>query len=400
VGDKVLERAAGHACGPYKVPNVEIEARTIYTNNPVCGAMRGFGVNQIAFALEGCLDRLADRIGMDRWALRWRLALEAGDRFGTGQIIDESVGIKATLEALKPHYDRALAEGKHVGIACGVKNTGMGNGLTEIGKVELHVRSSAEICIKTGFTEMGQGHDTVMRQFAAEATGLSEALFTVECDTSVMVDTGMTTASRATYLGGNAILAAVPDLMKELEAVSGDLQALVERRYHGEWVAPDTHAAGTYANDVDPVTHYAFGWASQLAIVNQEGELEEVVAAHDVGRVINPILCEGQIEGGVHMGIGYALSEELVVENGVPDLKFRNLGIIKAKFTPKITCILVEQPDLNGPWGAKGVGEIGLVPTAPAIAAAMQSHDGAWRTRLPMKDSIAARSVGVRQRKK
>jgi xanthine dehydrogenase molybdenum-binding subunit len=400
VGDKVLERAAGHACGPYKVPNVEIEARTIYTNNPVCGAMRGFGVNQIAFALEGCLDRLADRIGMDRWDLRWRLALEAGDRFGTGQIIDESVGIKATLEALKPHYDRAVADGKHVGIACGVKNTGMGNGLTETGKVELHVRSAEEICIKTGFTEMGQGHDTVMRQFAAEATGLSEAIFTVECDTSVMVDTGMTTASRATYLGGNAVLAAVPALIAELKAVDGDVSALIERRYLGEWVAPETHAAGTYSNDIDPVTHYAFGWASQLAIVNAEGELEEVVAAHDVGRAINPILCEGQIEGGVHMGIGYALSEELVVDNGVPDLRFRNLGIIKSRFTPKITCILVEQEDLNGPWGAKGVGEIGLVPTAPAIAAAMQSHDGEWRTQLPIKDSIAAKAVGVRLRKK
>jgi xanthine dehydrogenase molybdenum-binding subunit len=400
VGDKVLERAAGHACGPYKVPNVEIEARTIYTNNPVSGAMRGFGVNQVAFALEGCLDRLADRIGMDRFDLRWKLALEAGDRFGTGQLMDESVGIKATLEAIKPHYDRALAEGKHVGIACGVKNTGMGNGLTEIGKVEFHVRSVAEICIKTGFTEMGQGHDTVMRQFAAETTGLPEALFTVECDTSVMVDTGMTTASRATYLGGNAVLAAVPAFIEELDAVGGDLERLVGRIYCGEWVAPDTHSPGNYADDVDPVTHYAFGWATQLAIVNQDGELEEIVAAHDVGRAINPILCEGQIEGGVHMGIGYALSEELVIKDGVPDLRFRNLGILKSKYTPKITCILVEQPDLNGPWGAKGVGEIGLVPTAPAIAAALQSHDGTWRTQLPMKDTIAARALGVRILKK
>ena len=400
VGDKVLERAAGHACGPYKVPNVDIEARTIYTNNPVCGAMRGFGVNQIAFALEGCLDRLADRIGMDRWALRWKLALDVGDRFGTGQLIDESVGIKATLEAIKPHYDRALSEGKHVGVACGVKNTGMGNGLTETGRVEFHVVSSEEICIKTGFTEMGQGHDTVMRQFASEVTGLPEALFTVECDTSVMVDTGMTTASRATYLGGNAVLATAPSFLAELESVDGELSKLVGRRYRGEWVAPDTHKPGDYDNDIDPVTHYAFGWATQLAIVNQDGELEEVVAAHDVGRAINPILCEGQIEGGVHMGIGYALSEELVVENGVPDTRFRALGILKAKHTPKITCVLVEQPDLNGPWGAKGVGEIGLVPTAPAIAAAMQSHDGIWRDQLPMKDSIAARALGVRVRKK
>ncbi|MEC7241177.1 MAG: selenium-dependent xanthine dehydrogenase [Myxococcota bacterium] len=400
VGDKVLERAAEHACGPYRVPHVDVEARAVYTNNPVGGAMRGFGVNQVTFGLEGCLDRLADRIGMDRWQLRWRLALEEGDRFGTGQLMDASVGIKPTLEAIKPHYDRAKAEGKHVGIACGVKNTGMGNGVVEKGRVELHVRSSQEVCIKTGFTEMGQGHDTVMRQFAAEATGLPEDLFVVECDTSVTVDTGMTTGSRATFLGGNAVLAAAPSLVSELAQAGGALEELVGNCYVGEWVAPDTHKPGDSDDEVNPVTHYAFGWATQLAIVTADGELEEVVAAHDVGRAINPVLCEGQIEGGVHMGIGYALSEELVVEEGVPDTRFRNLGILKARFTPKITCILVEQPDLNGPWGAKGVGEMGLVPTAPAIAAAIQSQDGIWRTRLPMKDSAAARALGVRTRKK
>ena len=395
VGDKVLERAAGHACGPYHVPNVQVEAKTIYTNNPVAGAMRGFGVNQIAFALEGCLDRLAEKLGMDPFDLRYLNALDVGDTFSTGQVMDASVGIRATLLAIKPHYEAARAAGKHVGVACGMKNVGMGNGFEEEGRVELHVRPG-HICIKTGFTEMGQGHDTVMRQFAAESTGLSVETFTVECDTSVMVDGGMTTASRATYLGGNAILAAVPSLISELEQAGGDLSALEGQVYKGIWKAPVTHKPGSYDNDFMPVTHYAFGYATQLAIIGETGLLEEVVAAHDVGRAINPISCEGQIEGAVHMGIGYALSEELLMEGGVPDLRFRALGILKAKHTPRITSILVEEPDLAGPYGAKGIGEIGLVPTAPAIAAAITSHSGTWHNRLPMRDTDAARGVGVR----
>ncbi len=398
VGDKVLERAAGHACGPYKVPHVDVEARTIYTNNPVCGAMRGFGVNQVAWALEGCIDRLAEKLEVDPLALRYQNALEAGDLFGTGQKISASVGIKATLDAVRPYYEQAQKDGKHVGVACGVKNVGMGNGLEEVGRVVFVVRSAGEICIKTGFTEMGQGHDTVMRQFATEATGIPEALFTVECDTTLAVDVGMTTASRATYLGGNAVKAAAPPLMKALEAAGGDLSALVGQHFTGSWVAPPTHKPEESTDQ--PVTHYAYGWATQLAIVDAEGKLEEVVAAHDVGRAINPILCEGQVEGGVHMGIGYALSEELNIDNGVPDLKFRNLGIIKAKDCPKITTLLVEHPDLEGPWGAKGIGEIGLVPTAPAIAAAMHGHDGIWRTKLPMKDTPAGKGVGARVPKK
>jgi selenium-dependent xanthine dehydrogenase len=399
VGDKVLERAAGHACGPYRVAHVDVEARTLYTNNPVCGAMRGFGVNQVAWALEGCIDRLAEKLERDPLELRYQNALNAGDLFGTGQRINESVGIKQTLDAIRPYYDQAKKDGKHVGVACGVKNVGMGNGLAEVGRVVLEVRSGGEICIKTGFTEMGQGHDTVMRQFATEATGLPEEVFTVECDTRVAVDVGMTTASRATYLGGNAVLAAAPGLLAALDNADADLAALTGQSFSGAWEAPMTHKPDDGPTE-NPVTHYAYGWATQLAIIDADGKLEEVVAAHDVGRAINPILCEGQVEGGVHMGIGYALSEELVITDGVPDTKFRNLGIIKAKDCPKITTVLVEHPDITGPWGAKGIGEIGLVPTAPAIGAAMHSHDGIWRTKLPMKDTPAGKGVGARIPKK
>lgn len=398
VGDKVLERAAGHATGPYRVPNVAVEALTVYTNNPVAGAMRGFGVNQTAFALEGCLERLADRLGVDPLELRAKNLLVPGDRFGTGQVMNTGCGVLETLEAVRPYYEAAKAAGKHVGVACGVKNVGMGNGLREVGRVVLEVKSAHEILITTGFTEMGQGHDTAMVIFAAEATGLPAGLFNVVCTTAEAVEVGMTTASRATYLGGNAVLAAAPALREALEDVGGDLGALVGRRFTGLWEAPMTHKNGDGV--ADPVTHYAFGFATQLAIVGTDGRLEEIVAAHDVGRVVNRVACEGQIEGGVHMGIGYALSEELVIDDqGVPDLRFRNLGIVKDRHMPKLTTLLVEHPDPNGPWGVKGVGEIGLVPTAPAIAAAIHRYDGVWRNSLPLRDTDAAKAMGVKPSK-
>ncbi len=398
VGDKVLERAAGHACGPYVVPNVDVLAHTVYTNNPVNGAMRGFGVNQVAFALEGCLERLADAVGMDPLEFRAKNLLRPGERFSTGQVMNEGCAIVQTLDAIRPRYEAARAAGKHVGLACGMKNVGMGNGLTEVGRVELEVVSSSEVRLYTGFTEMGQGHDTVMAQMAAEATGLPARTFSVFCTTEKAVETGMTTASRATYLGGNAVIAVSRPFKEALDEVDGDLQALVGRRFKGSWQAPDTHKPEDVTDT--PVTHYAFGFATQMAIVDENGHLEELVAAHDVGRAINRKSCEGQVEGGVHMGIGYALSEELVIDDqGMPDMRYRSLGIIKDRHMPKVTTLLIEHPDPNGPWGAKGIGEIGLVPTAPAIAAAIRRFDGQERTVLPMKDTAAAKAMGVRPRR-
>jgi len=399
VGDKVLERAAGHACGPYEVPNVDVVAHTVYTNNPVNGAMRGFGVNQVAFALEACLERLADAVGMDPLEFRAMNLLRPGGRFSTGQVMNEGCAIVQTLNAIRPHYEAAKAAGKHVGLACGIKNVGMGNGLTEVGRVELEVVSPDEIMLYTGFTEMGQGHDTVMAQMAAEAIGLPARTFTVICTTEKAVETGMTTASRATYLGGNAIIAVSGPFKTALDEVGGDLSQLIGRKFKGEWQAPDTTKPEEVTDT--PVTHYAFGFATQLAIVDSEGKLEELVAAHDVGRAINRKSCEGQVEGGVHMGIGYALTEELIIDDqGMPDMRYRSLGIIKDKHMPKITTLLIEHPDPNGPWGAKGIGEIGLVPTAPAIAAAIRRFDGQERTVLPMKDTEAARAMGVRPKRK
>jgi selenium-dependent xanthine dehydrogenase len=384
VGDKVLERAAGHACGAYRVPNVDVEAVAVYTNNPPCGAMRGFGVNQANFALEGVLDLLAAEAGIDGWEMRWRNALEAGDRFGTGQRLGAGVGLKQTLLAVRDAYRGA----RYAGIACGVKNTGIGNGVPEAGRVILRPEADGTLTLLHSWTEMGQGVHTVLRQIACEELGLDPERITVAVDTARELDTGQTTASRSTVLGGNAVIDAARKLKAGLNGHR--LEDLAGREFRGEftvdWTRPN--------EDAEPVTHLAYGWATQVAILDDEGRLAKVVAAHDVGRAINPTLAEGQIEGGVHMGLGQALSEEFVVEDGVPvTTTLKSLHLIPPTGIPEIEVILVEEPQPEGPYGAKGVGEAPLVPTAAAVRGALEAFDGVHRTRLPMKDTPAARAA-------
>jgi len=383
VGDKVLERAAGHACGPYKVENVDVEARAVYTNNPPCGAMRGFGVPQVAFAVEGMIDRLAERVGVDGWEIRWRNALDVGDRFGTGQVLEPGVGLKRCLLAVRDAYRSA----RYAGIGCGVKNTGIGNGLLERGRAILRPEADGSVTLFHSWTEMGQGVHTVLQQIVCEELGLPAARVHVVVDTVRELDTGQTTASRATVLGGRAILEAAKALRAELDG--GGLEELAGREFLGEVVIDWTSPPGA---DVEtPVTHFAYGWAAQVAVLDDEGRVAKVVAAHDVGRVINPTLLEGQIEGSVHMGLGHALSEELVVEGGIPTTTtLKSLSIVPPSGMPQVQCIFVEEPQPEGPYGAKGVGEIGLVPTAAAVAGALHAYDGGWRTELPMRDSKAA----------
>ena len=383
VGAKVLERAAGHSCGPYRVPNVDVEAVTVYTNNPPSGAMRGFGANQASFAIEGVLDRLAAKVGLDGYDIRERNLLGPGDRFATGQIMTAACGVRATLEAVRDVYKNA----PRAGIACGIKNTGIGNGMKDIGRVLLRVRPDGGVAILTGFTEMGQGLFTVLRQVVAEETGLDPELMDVTTRSDLAVECGMTTASRATAL---ATMAA----QRAGRALAGDLAGralgeLAGREYRGEYVCDFTVPASTRVDN--PITHMTFGYATQVVMLDEHGRIERVVAAHDVGRAINPLQCVAQIEGSVHMGLGYALSEELHCSGGRPDSTLlRDLGIIKAKDTPEIDVILVEVPDPVGGYGAKGVGEIGLVPTAGAVAGALAAFDGIRRTTLPMSDAAAA----------
>lgn len=387
VGAKVLERAAGHATGPYKVPAIDIESRAVYTNNPPGGAMRGFGANQAAFAVERCLDRLAKQVGIDGWEIRWRNALDVGDRFCTGQILDKPFALKRTLLAVKDAYHNARC----AGIACGVKNVGLGNGMPDEGKAVIRVEAADRVTIRTGFTEMGQGYFTICIQTACQETGLPPEVFFPTTDTSVDVNCGQTTASRATVLGGLAVMQAARKLRAELD-VGRPLAELVGREFHGHYACTYTSPLG--ADVPDPKTHLTYGFATQVVTLNDDGTLEKVVAAHDVGRVMNPTLLEGQIEGAIHMGLGYALTEEFVVEDGhIKTRDVRALHILRAHQMPEIETIFIEEPDPETAYGTRGVGEIGLVPTAPAVAGALEAFDGIHRTSLPMRDSPAAQAI-------
>lgn len=390
VGEAVLQRASGHSCSVYKVPNVDVEARAVYTNNVPCGAMRGFGSNQANFAIEGCLDRLAEQVGIDGWEIRWRNAVGAGDRFGTGQVLGPGVGVKRTLQAVKDLYYQARREGKAVGVACAAKNTGVGNGIPEHGKAVVRVAGDGSVDVYHQWTEMGQGVHTVMQQIACQELALPPECVRVHVDTTHELDGGQTTASRGTVLGGVGLLAAIKELKASLNG--GRLADLAGREFEGEVRMPQT-----YRPEASPdggATHFAYGWATQMCILDAGGRIERFVAAHDVGKVMNPTLLEGQIEGAVHMGLGHSLSEEFVMEGGfVKTETLKSLNIIPPAGMPPVDVIFVEEPQPEGPYGAKGVGEIALVPTASAVAAALRAFDGIWRARLPMKDSPAAKAA-------
>ncbi len=393
VGGKVLERAAGHAVGPYRVPHADVEAIAAYTNNPPCGAMRGFGANQANFAIEGALDMLADKVGLDGWAMRWLNAVDIGDMFTTGQVLEKSVGVRKTLQAVKARYYEALEAGLAVGLSCGMKNSGIGNGAMEWGKCRLVVEDDGRISLYNGFTEMGQGLLTILVQCAVEVTGLPGELFDPKVDATFALQCGQTTGSRATLLGGRAVIAAGGKLKADLDA-GRSLADLAGTVYAGDVLIDDTTPPGA---DVDKIkTHTAFGYATQVCILDDEGKLASFVAAHDVGKAINPDLCMGQIEGSIHMGLGYALSEELPCRDGMPvTFKLREIGALRARDMPDLEVILVEEHEPEGPFGAKGVGEIGLVPTAGAVAGALAMFDGQRRYVLPMKDSPAAKALVV-----
>jgi xanthine dehydrogenase molybdenum-binding subunit len=392
VGGKVLERAAGHACGPYRVNNVDVEAVAAYTNNPPCGAMRGFGANQASFAVEGCLDMLAKKVGIDGYEMRARNIVVVGDIFSTGQVLDKSVGVKRTLEALRPLYYEAKAAGKAVGIACGIKNSGIGNGVPEWGKCRLVVEEDLTVSLYNGYTEMGQGLLTILAQFASEVTGLPGAVFRPKVDSTFALGCGQTTGSRATMFAGRAVKSAA-ERMKEALA-KAPLADLVGQVFSADEVTDDTTALGADVKRVK--THTAFSYATQMCILDEKGEIERFVAAHDVGRAVNPALCTGQIEGSIHMGLGYALTEELPCIDGMPvTFKLRDIGVLRARDMPKVEVILIEEHEPEGPFGAKGVGEIGLVPTAGAVAAALEAFDGIRRMTLPMKDSPASKAMSV-----
>jgi xanthine dehydrogenase molybdenum-binding subunit len=412
---KCLLRAACHSCGPYRVPNIDVESTAVYTNNPTSGAMRGFGTNQAHFAIEGIMGMLAERVGLDGWDIRERNILNPGDQFATGQVMRESVrGLRESLEAVKNIYKNA----KYAGVSCGIKSTGIGNGTTEEGRVIIRVlppspeasdvahgaspdksAGQARIEILNGYTEMGQGVYTATMQAVCEETGLPDNIMSVRWDKELGGICGETWASRATTLSCAAAQKAARHLADDLKAAPlGDLAG---REYMGSVVYSFTTKPGTPEAKKDPTTHFTFSYATQVVILDDDGHLARIVAAHDVGRAINPRLCAEQMEGGVHMGLGYALSENFTTTGGRPDsLKMRDFGLVPAKHMPHVDVILIEVPDEVGGYGAKGVGEIGCVATGSAVAAALHSYDGIRRFRLPMDDSPAAAPSVPKSRRK
>jgi len=377
VGTKVLERVAGHAAGGYYIPEIDIEAKTVYTNNIPCGAMRGFGANQVAFALESCIDEICKQAGFDRWQFRYDNALTDGLKTSTGQKVF-GVGIRACLDAVKDDFNKA----KYAGLACGIKNSGVGNGMVDESKVIIEIISENRIILQHGWTEMGQGVHNMALQTLCEETSVSPDIIEVIVDTEAQIKTGMTTSSRATALVGLAVINAAKGLKEDLKTKS--LKDLAGKTYKGQFICDWTTKPGSEVDE--QITHYSYGYAAQVCILDDDGNIKKMIAAHDGGKIMNPMLFEGQVEGGVHMGLGYALTEDLPMKDGylISD-KMRDLGILRAHETPEIDVRMIEVKDLIGPYGAKGIGEIGLVPTAGAVANALAIFDGKRRYKLPLK---------------
>ncbi len=400
VGAKVVERAVGHAASAYEVLNLHVRGVGVYTNNIPNGAMRGFGVNQAAFAMEGCIDELCKKGGFDPWQIRYDNAIKKGSTIATQQVLGDGIGVQDCLKALKPVYDRAKSAGRATGLAVGIKNTGIGNGMPDIGRAKIEVLSGGRVRLHHGWTEMGQGvHTMAVQSFCDELEQEFPGLFD-PCAVDVKVETdeevvcGMTTSSRGTSLVGLAVIEACKGLKEDLRKGGSSklaLEQLSGKEYFGEWICDWTtkpgHEDEARAAGKAICTHYSYGYAAQCVVLDEKGRIEKIVAAHDAGRIMNPTLFEGQIEGALHMGLGYAVTEELVLKDGRPvSTRLSKCGILRAKEMPEVEVIGVECRDPHGPFGAKGVGEIGLVPTAGAVANALARFDGVRRYELPLRE--------------
>ncbi len=376
LGGPVLQRACTHAPGPYNYQNVEIIGTAVYTNNPPAGAFRGFGVTQSCFATECNINLLAEMVGISPWEIRYKNAIRPGQELPNGQIADDSTALVECLEAVKSEYENA----KFAGIACGLKNAGLGVGVPDIGRCKIAVENG-KIKVYSGATCIGQGLATVLTQVVCQATNIPAVDIEVnEPDTSLTPNSGITTASRQTLLTGEATRQAALKLADDLK--SNSLTQLEGKVYYGEF-APPTDPIGI--DKKNPVSHVAYGYAVHVAILDDDGNVSKIIAAHDVGQAINPVAVSGQIDGGVVMSLGYALTEDFPLKDCIPQAKFGTLGLYKADKIPEIKCCLVKAKTSEEAFGAKGVGEIASVPTAPAIQHAYYKYDGQFRTSLPLK---------------
>jgi CO/xanthine dehydrogenase Mo-binding subunit len=426
-GVAVATRAAIHATGPYEVENVEVESLAVYTNNPIAGAMRGFGVPQVAFAHESQMDLLAQELGMEPLEIRRINVLKQGAFTATGQKLGSSVGILEALEALEPHYKEALEKWKAsnpspyvkrgVGLGAmwyGIGNTGVQNPSTARVELDEH----GKVTLYTGAADMGQGSTTVLAQIASQALGVRpDSLNLVVADTKYTTNAGASSASRQTYISGNAVLDACNKLLQVLLTEASDVlrspkEALLleggqvvvaghpskrvsfaelakrakKKNLPLSWQGyfdPETTPLDPETGRGIPYATYAF--ACQMAQVEVDVltgwvKVQKVVAAHDVGRALNPEAVKGQILGGVAMGVGFALMEEYKPGS---TFSMKDYHIPTAADMPEVLPIIVEAAEPTGPFGAKGVGEPALIPTAPAILNAIADALGERIYKLP-----------------
>ena len=386
LGGPVLERSCTHAAGPYAYENFEIEGTAYYTNNPPAGAFRGFGVTQTCFATETLLNMMADLVGISPWEIRYRNAIRPWGVLPNGQIVDDSTGLVETLEAVKPYYDEAVAAGKPVGLACAMKNAGVGVGIPDWGRCKLIVEDDGKLHIYSGASCIGQGLGTVLVQMIVTNTDLSRDDIVYErSNTWIAPDSGDTSGSRQTMITGEACRRACEKLMAAKEGKT--LADLIGQEFYGEYLAKTDPLGADVPN---PVSHVAYGYATQLCILDEKtGKIDTIVAAHDVGKAVNPLSCEGQIEGGVVMSMGYALREQYPIDrNCKPIENYGELGLFRAhEIPPTIKAIVVDKPGLKVACGAIGIGEITSIPTAPAIADAYFRLDGERRFSLPLSNT-------------
>lgn len=376
----VLERACTHSVGPYAYQNTNIHGYGYYTNNPPAGAFRGFGVCQSNFALEALINLLAEKVGISPWEIRYRNAIRPGQVLPNGQIADKSTALVESLEAVREIYEK---NADHAGIACAMKNSGVGVGLPDKGRARLRVEDGIAK-VYCAATDLGQGCQTVFLQILGQATGLPyEKIEVIDPCSENSPDSGTSSGSRQTLISGQAVEKVGKMLGADLEKAS--LEDLEGKEYFYEYFDPTDPISSTKEN---PVSHIAYGYATNVVILDDSGRVKEVHGAFDSGRVINPRAIEGQIEGGIVMGLGYSLTEDLRLEDSVIKAKFGTLGLWKATDIPKIYPISIEKEDLlDIAYGAKGVGEIATIPITPAVQGAYYALDGIFRTKLPLEDT-------------
>lgn len=381
LGGPVLQRACTHAGGPYNFQTLDITGICVYTNNVPGGAYRGFGVTQSCFGAEINLDLLAEKVGISPWEIRYINAIRPGQELPNGQIATPDTGYAECLEAVREAFESS----PYAGLAGCMKNSGVGVGLPDIGRCKIAVEKGM-VRIRTSAACMGQGVATVCTQIVNEVTGVdAKVIFHERADTAITPNSGTSTASRQTVFCGEATRRAAAKLNDALKRADGDLSKLEGDSFYDEFSFVTDPMGSDKPN---PVSHVAYGYAAQVVIMDENKKVTRVVAAHDVGRVVNPQACTGQIEGGIAMSLGYGLTEDFKMEDGYVKSKYGTLGLLRATDVPPMDIILIEKgKEEDNTFGAKGVGEICAIPAAPAAANAARRVDGVLRTKLPLDNT-------------